>query len=101
MVLVIAPTAWLGGGAQLRLAQGETKVTAPAEVERIPDGWRLRATAAASELGAGVWKLRLRSGGSGSPLKARLLVTEGRPIALLPGLSPRHPHAEAKIRGGG
>ncbi len=82
---VAGPEVWLrfqgdGRGARVRAAP----TPSGADV-------RIEATVPEANLGPGIWRLKLRAG-AGSPLRnlrARLLISDAQPIALLPGQAPK------------
>jgi hypothetical protein len=73
----------------IRFQKGETGFRAPASLERSPEGLRVDVSVPREQLTGGVWRLRLREGGS--PLRnlhARLLLHGDQPVALLFGKTP-------------
>jgi len=68
----------------VRFQNGDSGFRAAASLERSSTGLRVNISVPRAQLGDGVWRLRLREGGSPlRPLHARLLVHGDQPVALL------------------
>ncbi len=68
----------------VRFQNGETGFRAPATLERSPAGLRVTVSAPREQLTDGVWRLRLREGGSPLiNLHCRVLLHGDQPLALL------------------
>jgi hypothetical protein len=73
----------------IRFQNGQTGFRVPASLARSTEGLRVSVSVPREQLTDGVWRLRLREGGS--PLRnlnARLLLHGDQPVALLFGKTP-------------
>ncbi len=68
----------------VRFQNGQTGFRAPASLDRSPTGLRVTVSVPRERLTDGVWRLRLREGGSPPRnLQARVLLHGDQPVALL------------------